>query len=491
MERLVFWCAHLSVLSRPSESRQAVSVAKTGQSNRLGCAAQLCILDFMKKTDPSTIPTVSASLPDGTAIEMVYDPVNGRTALCRWDGSTAVAELSIAVGDQRLAAFPADNNLIKHGVVLFASEPADHGNPVQLVGRVRAFIHELVDVSAEFEEIASHYVLLTWLYDRFSALPYLRVMGDPGSGKTRFLAVVGSLCYKPVFASGASTVSPLFRILDTFKGTLVLDESDFRVSDEMAGVVKILNNGFSKGFPVLRSEPTGRRDFNPQAYAVFGPKIIATRRLFEDAALESRCLTEEMGQGRVRDDVPVSLPDDFDTRAETLRNQLLDFRFKMLGRPLPPVPDFAGSLEPRLKQIIEPLLRITPDAEAQGRMVTFAVGLQKQIVSDRGMEIEARLLEVIRELTLESPLARLTIRNIWERFIYRHGDDYERRITTRWIGGVIRGSLHLKTQKSDGVYVIPPSEEPKLRRLYVRYGIVPNVPDVPEGPAGSELSPRS
>ena len=54
---------------------------------------------------------------------------------------------------------------------------------------------------------------------------------------------MGSLCYKPIFASGASTVSPLFRILDSFRGTLIIDEDDFRFSDEKAEVVKILNNG--------------------------------------------------------------------------------------------------------------------------------------------------------------------------------------------------------------------------------------------------------
>src|SRR5436190_2148860 len=137
--------------------------------------------------------------------------------------------------------------------------------------------------------------------------PYLRVRGDFGSGKTRFLLTVGSLCYKPIFASGASTVSPLFRILDAFKGTLVMDESDFRMSDERAEIVKILNNGNARGFPVLRSEVSGKKgEFNPRAYAVFGPKLVATRGFFQDRALESRCITEEMNHYHLRTDVPIN-----------------------------------------------------------------------------------------------------------------------------------------------------------------------------------------
>src|SRR5204863_8860180 len=105
-----------------------------------------------------------------------------------------------------------------------------------------------------FLQVASFYLLFTWVYDDFNELPYLRLRGDPGCGKTRFLLTVGSLCYKPIFASGASTVSPLFRLLDAIRGTLIIDEGDFRFSDEKAEIVKILNNGNARGFPVLRSE---------------------------------------------------------------------------------------------------------------------------------------------------------------------------------------------------------------------------------------------
>jgi len=49
--------------------------------------------------------------------------------------------------------------------------------------------------------------------------------------------------------------------------------------------------------------------------------------------------------------------------------------------------------------------------------------------------------------------------------------DYERKVTSKWIGNIIRKRLNLKTQKSHGVYVIPVSERPKLERLYEKYGI--------------------
>src|SRR3989442_13831353 len=164
-----------------------------------------------------------------------------------------------------------------------------------------------------------------------------------------------------IFASGASTVSPLFRIIDSFRGTLILDECDFRLSDERAEIVKILNNGNARGFPVLRSEVTPKREFNPTAYCVFGPKIVATRGFFEDRALESRCLTEEMGQTKLREDIPINLPFAYKREALLLRNKLLFFRFRNLHKKSATSALVDPTIEPRLNQILVPLLSIIND----------------------------------------------------------------------------------------------------------------------------------
>jgi hypothetical protein len=82
---------------------------------------------------------------------------------------------------------------LKHGVVLFPSRPEEFGTDADLVGEIRSFLHRYVDLNPVFEQIAAYYVLCAWVYDRFNELPYLRVPGDAGSGKRRFLLTVGSL----------------------------------------------------------------------------------------------------------------------------------------------------------------------------------------------------------------------------------------------------------------------------------------------------------
>jgi hypothetical protein len=426
-----------------------------------------------KAKDRNIMPTVSGVLQDGTLIEMVYRPEERRTLLCIAKEGQVRYETSIMDDGKRLVPYSPENNLLKNEVVLFPSEVADYESEQALVAEIRQFIHRYVDVSPLFEEIASYYVLFTWVYDAFNELPYLRLRGDTGTGKTRFLLTAGALCYKPIYASGASTVSPLFRILDSVRGTLIIDEGDFRFSDEKAEIVKILNNGNARGFPVLRSESVNGREFSPRAYAVFGPKLVSTRGFFQDRALESRCITEETGSQRLRDDIPINLTAEYQRAALAIRNKLLMFRFRNFGKRAVDASLVDRSIEPRLAQIFVPLMSVIEDAEARKALHDVAREYHKELVADRGMDLEAEVLEVVQDLR-ESPYANgISIKEITERVSERYGDDFERKVTPHWIGHVIRRRLGLKTEKRHGIFVIAATEGPKLTRLLEKYGISP------------------
>src|SRR3989442_1692419 len=345
-------------------------------------------------------PTVSTVLPDGSLAEMVCQ--ENRTLFCVSKDGDFRYEANLLVNGQRLVPYSPRNNLLTNEVVLFPSEPLEYGSEQELLEGIKAFIHRYVDISPLFEQIASYYVLFTWVYDAFNELPYLRLRGDTGSGKTRFLLTAGSLCYKPIFASGASTVSPLFRILDEFRGTLIIDEGDFRFSDEKAEIVKILNNGNGRGFPVLRSESVRGKEFSPRAYTVFGPKLVATRGYFQDRALESRCLTEEMGAGRLRSDIPINLTAEYKREARELRNKLLMFRFRNASKRCVDPSLVDRSIEPRLAQVFVPLLSVIEDAGARNALRQVAREYHRELVADRGMDIEAQVLEIIQELQASS-----------------------------------------------------------------------------------------
>ncbi len=325
------------------------------------------------------MPTTSKVLEDGTIIEMVFRPEERRTLFAIYSAGRWTLQDGIDLGqDARLVPFSPHNNLVINEVVLLPSEPRIYGSEDELVSNIQQFIHRHVDLGPSFEKVATYYVLLSWLYDAFNDLPYLRLRGDYGSGKTRALLTIGSLCYKGFFASGASTVSPIFHTLDAFKGTLIFDEADFRFTDEKAEVVKILNNGNVKGLPVLRTMMNRQREFNPQAFQVFGPKIVATRGSYDDKGLESRFITEEMGSRHLRSDIPINLPESFKEEARELRNKLLLYRFHRRLEIKLDASLADPKLEPRLNQILLPILSVVADEGLRTDLRAMALEAQKQ-----------------------------------------------------------------------------------------------------------------
>jgi hypothetical protein len=418
------------------------------------------------------VPTASAILDDGTIVELVYRPDLRRTFFALYSAGRWTLQDAIDIGpDFKLVPFSANNNLIKNDVVLLPSEPRIYGSEAQLVAEIREFIHRYLDLSDAFENVATHYVLLTWLYDAFNELPYLRLRGDYGSGKTRALLTIGSLCYKAFFASGASTVSPIFHTLDAFRGTLIFDEADFRFSDERAEIVKILNNGNVSGLPVLRTMMNRQREFNPQAFQVFGPKIVATRGSYEDRGLESRFLTEEMGSRKLRSDIPINLPDSFKEEARELRNKLLLYRFHRRHEVKLDESLADPNIEPRLNQILLPLMSVVADERLRSELRSMAREAQLNLVADRGLQVEAQFLEILAELMVGSQRPVIPVADIATLVIERFSDDCDRPITNRWVGSILRKRLNIRTYKSHGVYVVPMQERPKIELLCNRYGV--------------------
>ncbi len=251
-------------------------------------------------------------------------------------------------GETKIA--PQQGEELKLGAIKLPSGVTEYGDTLSLLREVETHIARYLDVSDAFRKFATYYILLSWLYDKFSTLPYLRAIGDTGCGKSRALDVIGLLCYKPTLVSGCITPAPIYRMLKRWNGTMILDEADLQNSDEYSEVVKILNCGFERGRPVIRA--TKDNPDKLQFLPTFGPKVFATRRRFKDPALEARCLTEIM-QETTRDNIPATLTSTFYKEQESLRNKLLLFRLRNYNQVNPEegVELNLQGIEPRLKQI--------------------------------------------------------------------------------------------------------------------------------------------
>ncbi|HXY06269.1 MAG TPA: hypothetical protein VEI52_00330, partial [Terriglobales bacterium] len=106
---------------------------------------------------------------------------------------------------------PSDRNrLVSRGIVLLPGRPIPYGTQQALLNEMENFIFRYCDLPPFWGKLGAHYALMSWVFDRFTAVPYLRFLGEPGTGKSRCLQTTGHLCYKTIMGGGSTTASPLF-----------------------------------------------------------------------------------------------------------------------------------------------------------------------------------------------------------------------------------------------------------------------------------------
>lgn len=418
-------------------------------------------------------PIISRVCPDGALVETVYDPENASTALAvsRPECPPLLAPHFDLSNGTRLVPYSATNNLLTTGCVLLPSAIGEARDKGDLVDDIRAYLARYVELSPGFLDLAPYYVLLSWVYDAFNELPYLRFRGEWGTGKTRALITLGSICYKPFFASGASTVSPIFHILDGFRGTLVLDEADFRFSDMRGELVKVLNNGTVNGLPVLRTMTNRHRELNPQAFRVYGPKILAMRERFSDPALESRFITEETAKRPLPPHIPIHTPERLREEARELRNTLLSWRFAHRHAVAPDASRLMADADPRANQMAIALLSLVDD-EAERSRITDWLGREREsrrrtILSTAEMRVLAATRYAFQAAT--GPYVPIAV--IADRFNQTGRASGHAPMTNKWVGGVLRSRFAIPTAKSRGVYGISITERARVAALADRLGV--------------------
>jgi len=315
----------------------------------------------------------------GEIANLVFQQINGNKFVT-WDGSAfRITDTALINGR---AVKPLKGEEVDKGFILLADEPEEYGSVHDLISEIREFSSRYVDIPDDFRTFASYYVLLTWIYDKGNTIPYLRFMGDTGVGKSRALDVFSQLCYNYIPVNGAANSAPIYRIIEKWRGTLGFEEGDFKKSDETSELIKVINCGWERGRPIIRCEknkPDKINFFDP-----YCPKAFATRKQFDDAATEGRCLTNIM-QETIRHDIPSVLPASFYEEAKSIRNKLLCFRLKNYKKINPdnilPLP---FTLEPRLRQLATPLSMVFSENNEDWEMfVVFLLEYQKQLKETR------------------------------------------------------------------------------------------------------------
>jgi hypothetical protein len=195
-------------------------------------------------------------------------------------------------------------------------------------------------------------------------------------------------------------------MIELFRGTLAVDEADYNGnSDLWTEVAKVFNAGYMRNNPVLKCD----KENMPESFDVFCPKILSARKRFGDQATESRCLTLLTYQKpRIRSDITLQLPGTFAAEAQEIRNKLLTWRFRNWRRITidRAVESRLTGLEPRMIQILAPLVAVSADPEFHLELVKYFgnYAAQQRLDSPQALVVEA-----IRQLLGPTPPSRKTL----------------------------------------------------------------------------------
>lgn len=347
----------------------------------------------------------------GWLVEYMYDP-DDNTASLAWRDPTGKIDSgrTVTIDGKKYGAME-PNATISSGAILFPSALGKPHKTSELTTMIEGFINRSYLLENKlYAKIMSYYVLLTWMYDSFPAIPYLRVTGEPGSGKSELMLRISLMCYRRYVASGASSSASMFRMVDKYKGTVFMDEMDLQKSDASADIVKFLVQGSMKdGAPIIRCEEVtvdGVKEIQEVIFPVYCPKLLAMQLDFADKAVASRCITFAI-QARetyelVNNQIPLSINQKMRDEAKTMRNLLLRYRLEnwQPNREINPA-YYNLNISARLNQVTVAIQMLAEDDPALQREINqFMEEYYRFLVQDKNMTIEARILEAMWQIYL-------------------------------------------------------------------------------------------
>jgi DNA primase len=302
---------------------------------------------------------------------------------------------------------------IMEGAVLFASALGEVVKERELAAEIEFFLRRyfVLDNPLHYK-LSAYYVMLTWLFDCFPAIPYLRARGGTDTGKSEFMLRLGHLCYRLIISTGISTTASYKDAIDTYRGTLFLDEMD--ISDKFDDRMVLLNVGAMKKQAkvwkmVEMVMPDGTRRQRAEMANVYGPKLITMYGRFKDEATENRCITFELSQHSPyelkKKGVPLEVPPQFYTERLTIVNKLVRWRLERWQvdefQIAEELTDY--TISTRHNQVMRPLKHIAKDdRDMLGDIEMFARALYHQSVLKRSQGLDARVLDAVVSI-LENP----------------------------------------------------------------------------------------
>lgn len=472
------------------------------------------IQDQAKKKDSdgaNVVFTLGGPIGD-YLVEYLYDREKHKSLLAWRDPAGNISSGdSVMIDGVKYKPEPPEETYRERGL-LFPSALGAKKTVGELATLIEMYINSVYILPNELTgKIISYWVLVTWVYDCFDALPYLRAIGASGAGKSEMLYRIGLVSYRLLVAGGADTVSTLFRSVERYRGTVLFDEGDLEKSDSANEIVKFLNFGAMRGHPIWRAEEivgeNGTREYKSKMYRTYCPKLIGQRKDFRDDAVGNRAITFKVQERGMRElmarKIPLHVTEEIHQRAQAIRNLLVTWRLKTWRPEIEINMNYYElDISARLNQVTGALMMVAEDDDAlREEMRSFMREYYLELTQNKSMTIIARIIEAIWKIWKYPDLHKQMIvedENGGKKVLVGHvtrianeiidtmnstdDDDHsgeeekkfrKDELSPHKIGRIIRDEMQLQVSRrtNKGFYVY--FDEARMKEISISYGIDP------------------
>jgi len=235
--------------------------------------------------------------------------------------------------------------------------------------------------------------------------------------------------------AASMSAASLFRALEAWRPTLLLDETEIYNREAMVEVLALLNSGYRRGQYAIRIQKIEEGCPQIAMFDVFGFKVLAgTEELA--ATLSSRCILTSMSKA-VR---PINLFVD-EEKSEDLRNKLLMYRFRNLGKTLnnSTLVEFKNGFfqNARVVELFISLLQVSPTEEIRERLQKCMNQITQSRLDEEQASLEARVFDAVLKCEGQVEDGKVSTHAITEAF--NKGLSEKEQVTSRFIGRKIVG----------------------------------------------------
>lgn len=483
----------------------------------------LAAVQEREKSDGEPVYTWGGPI-GGFLVDYLYDVEQDHASLAWRDPQGRVSSGDdLVIDGKRYLPYPT-NETLRSGAIVFPNQMGEKKSIRDLVAYIEQYLKSIYLMpSDQAARLIAYWVLSTWVYDAFETVIYLRAMGGAGSGKSELVKRIGLVCYRTMTANGAGSTSSLFRAVERYKCTTLLDEADLAQSDTEQDMVKFYNLGAMRGNPIWRTVevvgPNGDKDWEERAFQTFCPKLIAMRKEFRDDAVGTRSLTLKLQPREMTElkaaNIPLTINASIRARAQAIRNLLLRWRLETWQPEIEVDMEYYDlSISARLNQVAGPLLAIARDDPEQQEDIRRTLReYYADSIINQSMTLSARVIEALWKIwnyeDLHKEMVKLKedgenyikvgdITKITNAIINEMNDEEDddeedskfrksRELKPQRVGRILRDDLafQMTPRTRDGFFVI--WNEPRLLGLSTKYGVNPE----DFGPKKAAQSPAS